>query len=354
MADIHAIDCDVHPTVPNMAALAPYLDDYWRDSIEERGIGSLDSLSYPPNAPITARADWRGKGGLAATDVGQLREVVFERFGSGLAILNCLYGVQIGFNEDMARAFTRALNDWVAKEWLDRDPRLRASIVLPMQSVDYAVEEIERCAADRRFVQVMVLAMQEVPLGRRSNWPIFAACERHGLPLGIHAGSSYRNPVTSLGWPSWYIEDYAAQSQGFQSQLASLVSEGVFAKFPGLKVVLIESGVTWLPGFLWRFAKFWRGLRTEVPWVDRPPDEIVREHVRLTVQPFDAPADIAAAERAIEHLRCDDILLFASDFPHWQFDGEEAMPKAIPAALHRKIRVDNPLATYGRLKETAA
>ena len=91
--------------------------------------------------------------------------------------------------------------------------------------------------------------MQELPLGRRHFWPIYAACERHGLPLGIHAGSAYRNPVTSLGWPTWYIEDYASQSQGFQSQVASLIAEGVFAKHPALKVVLMESGVTWLPSF---------------------------------------------------------------------------------------------------------
>ena len=90
----------------------------------------------------------------------------------------------------MAAAFTRALNDWIAKEWLDRDPRLRASIVVPMQNTEYAVDEIERCAKDRRFVQILVLAMQETPLGRRHLWPIYAAAERHGLPLGIHAGSS--------------------------------------------------------------------------------------------------------------------------------------------------------------------
>ena len=137
------------------------------------------------------------------------------------------------FSEDMAEAFCRAVNDWIAKEWLDRDPRLRASIIIPMQNVEYAVDEIERCAKDKRFVQVLVLAMQEVPLGRRHFWPIYAACERHGLPLGIHAGSAYRNPVTSLGWPTWYIEDYASQSQGFQSQVASLITEGVFAKHPG-------------------------------------------------------------------------------------------------------------------------
>jgi predicted TIM-barrel fold metal-dependent hydrolase len=210
------------------------------------------------------------------------------------------------------------------------------------------VDEIERRAADRRFVQILLLAMGEVPLGRRSLWPIYAAAERHGLPIGVHAGSAYRHPVTSLGWPSYYIEDYAAQAQAFQSQVTSLITEGVFAKFPGLKVVLIESGVTWLPGFLWRFGKFWRGLRSEIPWVDRAPAEIVRDHIRLTVQPLDGPPEVV--ERAIEHLRSDDMLLYASDFPHWQFDGDDPMPAGLPADLKRKILVENPRATYNRLE----
>jgi predicted TIM-barrel fold metal-dependent hydrolase len=200
----------------------------------------------------------------------------------------------------------------------------------------------------------MVLAMQEVPLGRRQHWPIFAAAERLGLPIGIHAGSNYRHPVTSLGWPSHYVEDYTSQAQGFQGQVASLITEGVFAKYPKLKVVLIESGVTWLPGFLWRFSKFWRGARTEIPWVDRSPSEIVRDNVRLTIQPFDAPDHPNAVERIIEHLRSDDMLLFSSDFPHWQFDGDARMPKGIPEALRRKILVENPLATYDRINAAPA
>jgi predicted TIM-barrel fold metal-dependent hydrolase len=279
---------------------------------------------------------------------------VFDRWQAGIAICNCLYGIQLPFNEDMAQAFARALNDWIRKEWLDREPRLRASIVIPLQNVEYAVDEIERCASDKRFVQILVLAMGEAPLGRRHFWPIYAAAERHGLPLGIHAGSAYRHPVTSLGWPSYYLEDYASQSQGFQSQLVSLVCEGVFAKFPGLKVVLIESGVTWLPGFLWRFSKFWRCIRPEIPWVDRPPEEIVRNHVRMTIQPLDGPEDSRQAERAIEHLRSDDILLYASDFPHWQFDGDAVIPAGISDRLKHKIQVDNPLSTYPRLREAVA
>jgi predicted TIM-barrel fold metal-dependent hydrolase len=68
---------------------------------------------------------------------------------------------------------------------------------------------------------------------------------------------------------------------------------------------------------------------------------------------FDAPADPAQVERAIDHLRSDAILLYASDFPHWQFEGDETVPAAIPQSLRRKIMVDNPLATYSRLKEHA-
>jgi uncharacterized protein len=344
-----AIDCDVHPTVLGMKALLPYLDDFWRETVEERGINSLETVTYPPNAPLTSRPQFRDKHGRAATSAVEVATQVCDRWHAGIAICNCLYGVGLLFSEDMAAAFARALNDWLAKEWLDRDPRLRGSIVVPMQNVEYAVDEIERCAQNSRFVQILVLAMQETPLGRRHLWPIYAAAERHRLPLGIHAGSTYRHSTTSLGWPSYYIEDYASHTQAFQSQVASLVCEGVFAKYPGLKVVLLESGITWLPGFLWRFSKFWRGVRSEVPWVDRPPSEIVRDHFRLTVQPFDAPSDPELVERFIDHMRSDDMLLYASDYPHWQFDGDETLPAGIPSSLHRKILVDNPLATYDRI-----
>lgn len=352
-AKLGAIDCDVHPMVPGMAALAPYLDDFWRDQVTERGITQLDSQSWPIGAPKTIRADWRGTHGATARrgaeSVAALRDQALGPFGTDVAILNCLYGVQLVLNADMAVAFTRAVNDWVRAEWLDRDARLRASIVLPLQDVPRAVEEIERLAGDRRFVQVLALAMGEVPLGHRQYWPVYEACVRHGLAFGIHAGSAYRHPQTSVGWTSWYLEEYAASQQAFQSQLASLITEGVLSKFPGLKVVLLESGVSWLPAFLWRLQKTWKGVRFEVPWVDRPPAEIVCDQVRLTVQPLDAPAE--AVERLLDHLRSDEMLLWASDWPHWQFDGDAAVPPGIPAGLLPKLLRGNALATYDRLRE---
>ncbi len=348
------IDCDVHPGVPSLNALMPYLDAHWRDSIVERGIDSIETASYPLKSPLTARPDWRGGEKQAVTSPEHVARDVFGALGADMAILNPLYGVQLILNEDMALALTRALNDWTREQWLDRDARLRASIVLPMHNVEHAIDEVERFAGDRRFVQAMVLVGSETLLGRRHFWPLYERLEKLGLPLGIHAGSSYRNPVTSLGWPSYFMEDYAAQAQGFQSQLTSLITEGVFAHCPALKVVLLESGVTWLPPFMWRLAKFWRGLRFEVPWVDRPPFEIVRDHVRLTIQPFDAPDDARTIERLMDQFNSDDMLLFSSDYPHWQFDGSTAMPRGVSTAVTQKIKIDNPLATYPRLAEASS
>jgi uncharacterized protein len=347
-----AIDCDVHPAVPSMAALLPYLSEHWREQVLQRGIEEQESAAYPPNAPLSARPDWRPEHGHAGSDPARLGREALDRFGSSLAICNCLYGVQLPFSEDLAAALARAVNDWMAHEWLDRDPRLRASIVVPPQSPELAVEEIERCAGDPRFVQVLLLAMSDMPLGRRQYWPIYAAAERHRLTVGIHAGGSYHNPPTAIGWPTYLTEDTVGQAQSFQSQLTSLVCEGVFSRFPGLRVVLLESGFTWLPAHLWRLSKSWRGLRAEVPWVDRSPTEIVRDHVRLTLQPVDAPPTPDAFSRLLDHLGSESLLLFSTDYPHWQFDGDAVLPEGLPDRLVRKILLDNPRETYPRLLET--
>jgi predicted TIM-barrel fold metal-dependent hydrolase len=351
-----AIDCDLHPAMPGAPALLPYLDEYWRDQIVDRHIDKMSFVltSYPPNSPLSARADWRFPTGAPGGDLDMIRRQALDPFGTRFAICNTLHGAVALFNEDMAAALCRAVNDWVAKELLDREPRLRASILVPLHNPERAVAEIERVAADRRFVEVLFFVMGEALLGRRTFWPIYAAAEKLELPIGIHAGGTYHHAPTAAGWPSHRVEDYVVQSAAFEAQLLSLLSEGVFRKFPRLKVVLIESGFTWLPHLMWRANKTWHGVRPEVPWIDRPPADIIREQVRVTLQPVDVPAgDPQILARTLEHMGSDRMLLFATDYPHWHFDGTDILPDGLAPETVRRIAIDNALDTFPRLREGA-
>jgi uncharacterized protein len=350
LRSLRPIDCDLHPDAPSVEQLLPYLDAHWREAMVTRGIDGIGLATYPPRTPLAVRPEWRGDKGCAAADVSTLRRQALDRWNTSAGILNCLHGAMAMFGEDMGAALARAVNDWLAREWLDREPRLRASITLCLRDPIQAVAEIERWAAEPRFVQILVLASGDMPLGRRLLWPVYEAAQRHGLPIGVHAGSANHYPTTSTGWPSYYVEDYVAQAPALQNQLLSLIAEGVFARFPKLRVVLLESGVTWLPAFLWRANKIWRALRAEVPWVDRPPADIVRDHVRLTLQPFDAPADPVVVQRILTQVGAESMLLFSTDYPHWQFDAAP-LPDGLRADLLPALARDNALQTYPRLKE---
>ena len=132
------------------------------------------------------------------------------------------------------------------------------------------MQEIERVAPDRRFVQVLMLAMGEMPLGRRH----LLADLRGGREARAHRRHARRQHLPHradrrrAGRPT-RSRTTSRRSAAFENQLLSFIAEGVFQKFPGLKLVLIESGFTWLPTLLWRTNKTWRGVRPEVPWLDR-------------------------------------------------------------------------------------
>jgi predicted TIM-barrel fold metal-dependent hydrolase len=105
---------------------------------------------------------------------------------------------------------------------------------------------------------------------------------------------------------------------------------------------------------MWRAHKTWRAVRAEVPWVKEAPPELIRHHLRLTIQPVDAPADPAALERTIDQLGSDDMLLFSTDYPHQHFEGTNALPQALSGRLASKVLAENALATYTRLRPQQA
>jgi hypothetical protein len=277
-----------------------------------------------------------------------LRDQVLDPLGVEVAILNCLYAIDSLHNPEAAASFASAVNDWQIAEWLERDSRLRASIVVPVQLPELAAKEIDRVGAHPGFVQVLLPARSEHPYGNRLFRPMWEAIARQELVAGIHFGGAPGNPPFPSGWPSYYFEEYAGMAQVFQSQLASIISEGVLDLFPSLRIALLESGFTWLPAFMWRFDKEWRNLRQLVPWVKRAPSKYIREHVRLTIQPLDLPPTTEELLATVGEIGSDDLLLFATDYPHQHAaDPAQDLLPYLPEALARKIRSENARALYG-------
>jgi hypothetical protein len=163
----------------------------------------------------------------------------------------------------------------------------------------------------------------------------------------MHFGGSSGVPGTGTGWPSYYIEDHVGVAQAMQAQVVSLVTEGVFERFPDLRVTLMEGGFAWLPPLMWRLDRAWEKLPEEVPFLQRPPSEYIRQHIRLTTQPMEEPPKAAYFTQLLEQLGAVHMLMFATDYPHWDFDDPvHAFPTKLPAVLERKVMRDNALAWY--------
>src|SRR5437879_3027795 len=158
------IDSDVHNEVPGAKALFPYLAEYWIEHMTNTLFKGPTEPYYPPDAPVTARAGSKpGDGTPPGSSLALLQEQVLDATGVDFAVLNCLYAVDSLHNPDAAVALASAVNDWQIAEWLDKEPRLRGSIVVPSQLPALAAREIDRVAGHPGFVQVLLPARAQPP-----------------------------------------------------------------------------------------------------------------------------------------------------------------------------------------------
>jgi predicted TIM-barrel fold metal-dependent hydrolase len=333
------VDCDVHCPVPSVDALAPYLPKHWTDYLREVEFKQLVGVNstYPAWSEMLAPA----RGG----SIERVRADVLER--ADIAILNVYYGLESQQHPYLVQALATAVNRWLEAEWLAKDDRLLASVVVAPQHANSAAEEIRRAAADRRFVQVLLPARSWEPYGSQRYWPIWEAAAETGLTPAISYGGSIGTPPTPNGWVGSLFEEYAGFQQVFGAHVTSLIANGVFNRFPDLKVVLMESGWTWLPGLAWRIDSEWKAVRREVPWVSLPPSEYIKRHVRLTTQPIDARSEPKDLRNAVEQLGSDEMLMFGSDYPREYEPGIELLLAQLDTERSERILWRNAAETYG-------
>jgi predicted TIM-barrel fold metal-dependent hydrolase len=348
------IDCDIHPVQRSNADLYPFLSKRWREHMDSFGghvrQGLSSQLPYPRMMANGQRADaYPSNGGPPGCDLELMQGQHLDANGVEIGMLVSLSrGGMEERNLDYAAALSTAANDWQRDCWVKPEPRLRAGIVITAEDAAAAVAEIERRAGDASFVQVIVSPRAEEPLGRRRYWPIYEAAQAADLPIGLHpSGFSGGHPTTGAGYPTYYMQEHYAFETGMQSMLVSLVLEGVFDRFPRLKIAMIESGFAWVPAVCWRMDKHWQRMRAEVPHVKHPPSEYVREHFWFATQPIEEPENPQHLAEVIDWIGWDR-LMFSSDYPHWDFDDPREVLSKIRLTQDRKAQVfgDNAKALY--------
>jgi predicted TIM-barrel fold metal-dependent hydrolase len=278
-----------------------------------------------------------------------MRKHLFEGEGISLAILNgFFYPSSIAGNFELAAALASAYNDWQIDNWLNKEPRLRGSIQIAVDDPEVAVREIDRIADHPQMVQVFLSLSSERQWGDPRYHPIYEAADRHGLAIAFHHSQVTR---TLLGYPRHYIEWHTlAAPQAAMNQITSLIFNGVFDKFPNLKAAFLECGVAWVPWLMWRADQQYREVRVDVPWVKQLPSVYMRNNIRISTQPM---SDVKPQylTQLIEWTESDSMFMFSTDYPHYDADSvNHVLPKTLPEALRRRIRYQNAIETYPRLR----
>jgi predicted TIM-barrel fold metal-dependent hydrolase len=351
-AKLRFVDCDIHPSMRSPADLKPFLEKRWWDHLTRYGSHARemysDTIGYPRMTPAIARNDaWPPGGAPPGADLDFMRRQHLDHYDVEAGILMPLStrGPEQR-NLDFGAAMCTALNDWQKATWLDPEPRLHGTILLPHEDAQAAVREIERRAGDRRFVGVQLSPRASEPIGRRRYWPIFEAAQAADLPISMHQGGIGGHAVTGSGWVSYYFEEHHTNVQTLQSVVASIVLEGVFERFPDLRWVIIEPGFAWVPPLAWRLDKLFERMRDEVPHLKMKPSEYIRRNIWFTTQPIDEPERPGDLEKVIEWIG-HDRLMFSTDYPHWDFDDpSHALNLKIPEAQRQRILRGNAIDFY--------
>ncbi|PFP24899.1 amidohydrolase [Bacillus sp. AFS073361] len=345
------IDSDIHNYTP-LEEIKKYLPRVYRDQIDLWGWRLPGSLYLNGGINVGQRADSTPPdGGFPGSNLDFMSSQYLDPFNVEYGILTGSdYSCQASPDVDYAAAISSAINEYTLEQWLGRDRRLKGSVFIPKQDPELAAKEIHRVGLHSDMVQVIVASGADKPYGNRYYHPIYEACVEHNLPFTIHVlmeGVGINPPTTGAGWVSYYPEYRATRPQVMAAHLASFIYEGVFEKFPTLKVVLQEAGVFWLAPYLWKLDEDWKALRFQTPWVKKRPSEYFRSNIKVSSQPLEPTPNQEMFRQMMNAVYADETLLYCSDYPHWDFDSPlKTFPK-LDDALWERVFYQNAADLYG-------
>ncbi len=155
-------------------------------------------------------------------------------------------------SEDWAIASARAYNNWLADTYLSRSTRLKGIGLIPLQEPEAAVEELRRLVTELGMVGAMLPSNGlALPLGSKQFFPVYEEAERLGCALAVHGGNHGKLGFDHL---NVFAPAHAmGHSAGIMNCFASILYNGVYDKFPGIRIGFLEAGVAWILHLMERF-----------------------------------------------------------------------------------------------------
>jgi predicted TIM-barrel fold metal-dependent hydrolase len=355
---IRPIDTDVHENLSTTMDLAPYLAKEWVHYITPREKGGYGWKAVVPGVPWATgypahrREDWRAPTGGDAVDLPRMVRDLIEKEGVATPIIcgdgNLHVSSMDGWYE-FAAALGSAYNDYQIEQWLEKEPRLRGSVHVVAQDPAQAAREIDRVGGHPQIVQVFLPLATNRHYGDPHYRPIFEAAIRNKLTVVMHHDAFTKSP---LGHSPYFVEWHSiALPSAMMAQLTSMIYGGLFDKYPDLMVCGLEAGFTWMPFLMSRLDRQYSEFRHEIPWVKRRPSDHLKDHVRLSTQPMEQ-FTAGNFQKLIGLMESEDMLMFSSDYPHFDADSvEHSLPAGIPEGLYRKIVHDNAANSYPKLHD---
>ena len=247
-------------------------------------------------------------------------------------------------NPFFAEAVVRAINDWNAERWLSRDPRLFGAALIPEQVPDAAVKEMRRIAKHPQIAAVTLSPSIGRLLGHPLYNPIYEAASELGLPVVLHRGIDTMTDAptgTAAGAPYTFAEYRTLAPLALMTNVMSLVTNGVFARYPKLRFFVVGGGLSWVDSMLLRVDTLWRSLRRDFPWVTEPPSTYFARQVRISTFGMEtgSPETLRRLLELKPHLR--DLLCFGSGYPSWDSVTPDQVRELLPADWHEDVMQGN-------------
>jgi hypothetical protein len=210
-----------------------------------------------------------------------------------------------------------AYNRWIVEQVLPHEPRMKAMLYLPYNTPEAAEATVKRFLGAPGVVGFLVTSTRYQPVHANEYMRLYAMLEEADMPIGFHAHHNWHNEYTrhlnrflSMHAISFVLSNVV--------HLTNWVINGLPVRFPRLKVMWIESGLAWLPFLMQRLDHEYLMRVSEAPLLKRLPSEYISE-MFYTMQPMEA-TNLKLLEGTFEAIRADTQLLYASDWPHWDFD----------------------------------